>query len=231
MAGLTLLGLIALAIITVVIMLLAHQGKEKILKTLGGFIVVIVLYMLFAGKSCGPNAKDVEIMTPQAEAISNYILKNGIPESLAEIPDLPYKLENCNQIKLYSKRIKHQYVEEKSKDGATGEVLKETCVFTKENRTYSVYIRFVADYKQEINANTNLNISIFQNNILYVGEGRLFISNKISETEMNYHYDFSNSLQKWTFYNNPFVADEKENNNNPQIYSTKHDGICNPMRM
>ena len=95
MAGLIFLGLITLMVITLIVMLLMRKGWKKTLLTFAGFVVVMVLFNLYVNKTCGPDSKDVEIMTPQAEAISNYILKNGIPESLAEIPGLPYPLEDC----------------------------------------------------------------------------------------------------------------------------------------
>ncbi len=91
------LGLIALIVLTLIVMLLMRQGRKRILSAFVGFLVVVGVFNLYVTKTCGPNAKDVEIMTPQAEAISNYILKNGIPESMAGIPNLPYKLEECSK--------------------------------------------------------------------------------------------------------------------------------------
>lgn len=55
--------------------------------------VVIVAYMLLVRFTCGPNSKDVAIMRPMAEKISEYIVANGIPTSLKDIPGLPYGLE------------------------------------------------------------------------------------------------------------------------------------------
>ena len=50
--------------------------------------------------ACGPNSADVKVMKPMAEAISNYIVKHGVPKSLKDIPDLPYELEGCEK-KIY----------------------------------------------------------------------------------------------------------------------------------
>ncbi len=91
------LGLIALMVLTLIVMLVMRQGWKRILIAFVGFLVVMGVFNLYVTKTCGPNAKDVEIMTPQAEAISNYILKNGIPESMAGIPNLPYPLGNCKK--------------------------------------------------------------------------------------------------------------------------------------
>ena len=77
MALLILLGLIALMVITLIVMLLMRKGWKKTLSVFAGFVVVLILFNFYVDKVCGPNAKDVGIMTPQAEAISDYILEHG----------------------------------------------------------------------------------------------------------------------------------------------------------
>ena len=52
--------------------------------------------------TCGPNAQDVKVMKPMAKAISGYIVKNGIPASLSNIPNLPYELQDCKRDEYYS---------------------------------------------------------------------------------------------------------------------------------
>ncbi len=47
--------------------------------------------------TCGPNAQDVKVMKSMAKAISGYIIKYGIPKSLSDIPNMPYKLEGCKK--------------------------------------------------------------------------------------------------------------------------------------
>jgi hypothetical protein len=71
------------------------------MKILGWIIVIpVVLFVLLIVARvafCGPNSSDVKVMKPMAEKISDYIVKNGIPESLEDIPDLPYGLEGCSK--------------------------------------------------------------------------------------------------------------------------------------
>jgi hypothetical protein len=66
------------------------------MKILGWIIatpfIILALYALLRVAFCGPNQSDVRVMKPMAEAISHYISKNGIPDSLEDIPNLPYKL-------------------------------------------------------------------------------------------------------------------------------------------
>ncbi len=176
MAGLILLGLIALMVITLVVMLLMHKGWKKTFAVFAGFLAVLILFNFYVDKTCGPNAKDVEIMTPQAEAISNYILKNGLPESLGEIPDLPYKLQDC---KWTEKNV-------------------EWCYFDMSEKKYSTRLYFV-DYHKGIDIDIR-------------------IHNKKSDTGI-------------------YTEIEKKSNTTYKIvdhlkpYSTKNDGICNPLRM
>jgi hypothetical protein len=72
------------------------------MKILGWIIVIpVVLFVLLIVARvafCGPNSSDVKVMKPMAEKISDYIVKNGIPESLEDIPNLPYELKDCKKI-------------------------------------------------------------------------------------------------------------------------------------
>ncbi|WP_428739125.1 hypothetical protein [Sulfurimonas sp.] len=172
MAGLILLGLLALGVIVVVVMVITKQSNKRILQALGGSFVVIATFMLYTNHTCGPNSTDVKIMTPQAEAISNYILKNGIPESLSEISGLPYELEGCKW----------------ANDGTK----IERCNFTVNSNIYSIHL----DYLFNI----------------------LEIYTKTSETGI--YINFKNQG------NNIFIIEKSITS-----YSSKHDGICNPMRM
>ncbi len=211
MAGLVMLSLIGLMVVTLVVMAVMRKGWKRILQTLLSFIGAIVLLNYYVVKTCGPNSKDVELMTPQAEVITKYILKNGIPKFMADIPNLPYKLENCNREIWYPKRI--------------DEVIEAKCVFIANDRTYDVSIRFAANYKQQyIN---DLSINILNSETLRSGGGDLTFYNQETETGMDYNYEFDGENKKWV-YDYFYVRGKR---NNPQIYSTKNDGICNPMRM
>lgn len=230
MAGLIMLGLIGLMVLTLVTMLVTRRGLKRTLAAFVGFLIIIGLFNLYVLKTCGPNAKDVETMIPQAEAISDYILKNGIPESLIEIPNLPYSLENCKQQLLYQKYRKvgttEQYFEEKDKNDAKGEVLNEKCEFNQGGRIYEINIRFSASYKKEINASNN--ITIFNSNILRTGQGKLILYNEKTETGMSYNYEFDIKAQRWVY---EYFSIKGQSGINPKIFSRKNDGVCNPLRM
>jgi hypothetical protein len=51
-------------------------------------------------------------MKPMAQKISAYIVKNGIPESLKDIPDLPYGLEGCRRETTYGPSVKTYFTED-----------------------------------------------------------------------------------------------------------------------
>jgi len=93
MAGFVMMALIAGLIVYISI---AKQKKRAVLIS----VVLIGSFFLYVNYSCGPNRADVKVMKPMAEKISAYIIKHGIPESLKDIPDLPYRLEGCEK-KMY----------------------------------------------------------------------------------------------------------------------------------
>ena len=84
---------ILLAIVLLLYILFSKRKKRAVLISLG----IIVLYHLYVTYTCGPDPRDVRVMKPMANAISDYIVKHGIPKSLSEIPGLPYKLEGCKK--------------------------------------------------------------------------------------------------------------------------------------
>jgi len=70
-----------------------------------GIVLVLYIIIIFIGvytnhRDCSPNKEDLTIMTPMAEAISNYIIKNGIPNSMRSISNLPYKFTICRKSNL-----------------------------------------------------------------------------------------------------------------------------------
>jgi len=198
------------------------------------FYLAFRLLMGYFEKECGPNPEDVKVMKPQAEVITNYILENGIPKSLSEIPGLPYGLEGCESKTLFKRYTKYgvdEYFKERSKGGDDGEVFEEKCSFSKENNTYEVKMRFSATYKNDLKFNDE-NISILNNDNLRGGKGELSLFARHSETGIDYDYVIDQKLRRWTYDNNPFMNDDEEKQiRNPQIYSRKNTGICNPMRM
>jgi hypothetical protein len=76
---------------------LRQKGAKPAWIVIGSFVFGLWGFNLYYHHTCGPNSADVKVMKPMAEKISEYIVKNGIPESLKDIPDLPYGLEGCER--------------------------------------------------------------------------------------------------------------------------------------
>jgi len=122
----------------------------KILKVLawivGTPLVLFGLLLLARFVGCGPDSADVKVMKPMAEKISEYIVKNGIPKSLKNIPDLPYELEGCKGKQTYYKFDNKAFtnIEVSLKKDAEFKVIDETCYFANKAKHY--YIELNEDY-------------------------------------------------------------------------------------
>ena len=90
---------VLIALIAVAIIYISVAKKKKIAIAIS--LIVIGVYHLYVSHTCGPNSADVKVMKPMAEKISAYIIKNGIPKSLKDIPDLPYGLVGCERSQEY----------------------------------------------------------------------------------------------------------------------------------
>jgi hypothetical protein len=88
-------------------------------------------------------------MKPMAEKIADYIVENGIPESLKDIPDLPYRLEGCERSVTYRKQVDVSYRDTKKKEDASFAIINEGCRFVYKQNTYKVHFRFEDDYEIE----------------------------------------------------------------------------------
>lgn len=62
MAGLVMLSLIILMISILRVVVVKERVKKRFLQTLIGFFIVMGLFHLYVLKTCGFNAKDVELM-------------------------------------------------------------------------------------------------------------------------------------------------------------------------
>jgi len=81
--------------IVIIVGLNTDEENKVVIWLFGGFTIIIIGFYTYAKMTCGPNYFDVRVMKPMAEKISDYIVKNGIPKSLKDIPNLPYELERC----------------------------------------------------------------------------------------------------------------------------------------
>jgi len=65
--------------------------------------IVLALYTAARFVKCRPDGEVVRVATPMVEKIADYIVEHGVPESLANIPGLPYELEGCSKHIQYEK--------------------------------------------------------------------------------------------------------------------------------
>jgi len=134
---------------TVSIMLYYREGKKKILLAVIVIIIPFVAQRVYKHIQCGPDRKDIAVMKPQAQVVSDYILKHGIPESLAKIPDLVYALEGCERKTTYRKSTSDP-IEIQIKEDASYAIIDEECTFQKDDRIYVISIFFTESYDDTI---------------------------------------------------------------------------------
>ena len=142
-----LLILIGLVLMLVVYISLTKKKKRALLIS----AVVLGIYILYVVKTCGPNRTDVKVMKPMAEAISQYIMKNGVTQSLKDIQGLPYGLVGCDRQVEYWKTKITGAEKVKNLNDATGTTVYENCKFIIENKTY--YVNTISNYEKNSNIN------------------------------------------------------------------------------
>lgn len=90
MAGLMLMFMLVVMVVLLFYRLVMQKPVKKLLLS---YSIILGSYFVIVSCTCGPNPKDVAVMKPMVEKISDYIVKNGIPKSLKDIQGLPYELE------------------------------------------------------------------------------------------------------------------------------------------
>ena len=165
----------AIAFVVIFATLLIYRNVNitmlVILSFLGGSFFYYTYYYEFI---CGPNPWDVRVMQPMAKAISDYIVKHGIPKSLSEIPGLPYRLEGC---------------EREENNGS----IDEDCSFEANGRSIKIKYEYIDDnvdniryqkvglHMKNIRSDTGLHADLeSKNNDSFVDGGVRFYSNKTS---------------------------------------------------
>jgi len=136
MAGFVMMALIAGLI--VYISIAKHKKRAMLIS-----VVMIASFFLYVNYSCGPNRSDVKVMKPMAEKISAYIVKNGIPESLKDIPDLPYGLEGCKKEIIDGYNRKPQKYITKNTNWIE---IEEICYF----KSIAIHLKLNKDFKSKI---------------------------------------------------------------------------------
>lgn len=65
--------------------------------------VLLALFIAVRFLSCGPDIEVVKVASPVVNQIADYIVENRIPESLEDIPGIPYELNECSKKEVYWK--------------------------------------------------------------------------------------------------------------------------------
>ncbi len=132
------------------------------MKIIGWMIVTpfIVLALFFTARFlfCGPDRGVIKVMKPVAQIMADDIIKNGIPESLADIEKLPYKLVGCSKSEVFRKRTAPVSIVEK-KENADSSTVTESCTFTEKNKLYSIDFWFYEDFHNKKTAHGKILIS------------------------------------------------------------------------
>jgi len=123
MAFIVLVLIIFIMLVEMIIQLFRRKPVKKLLIS---YVVILVVYNLYVNYTCGPNRSDVKVMKAMTEAIKAHIAKNGIPKSLEDIPNLPYKLKGCKREEYYQNYDSYDHV---PKEKATLHQIEEKCHF------------------------------------------------------------------------------------------------------
>jgi hypothetical protein len=110
------------------------MGYKGVIIVIGSFIFGWFGFNAYYKHACGPNSADVKVMKPMAQKISEYIVENGIPESLKDIPDLPYGLEGCRRETTYGPSVKIYFTKDAEWKNNT-----ETCNFKNITLRFSLF--------------------------------------------------------------------------------------------
>ena len=114
-----------LLIIALIIYVVNSRKKQKAIVVSLGIWMMYIVYLQFR---CGANPLDTRVMKPMLKTISGYIVKNGIPKSLEDIPNMPYELSGCKRNEHYKDSNGYDC---NSSDKAKWHKIEEECYFEK----------------------------------------------------------------------------------------------------
>jgi len=103
------------------------------------FAASFLAFTYYYNATCGPNNADVKVMKPMAEKISKYIMTKGIPESLKDIPELPYALEGCERSEEYLNVVNGDW---KQTDIKHAQLIRKTekCILLNKNKKINILL-------------------------------------------------------------------------------------------
>jgi len=115
----------------------------KILKWIVALpFIALALFIVARFVMCRPDGEVVRVATPMVEKIADYIVKHGVPESLEDIPDLPYGFDECKVSVKYEKKIGDNFIKVASENEADYILHEQSCSFRQKDRTYRVWLWF-----------------------------------------------------------------------------------------
>ena len=110
----------------------------KILGWIVGILVVMVVMFNISKKLlCSYDKKVKEVALPLATIIIKHIEKNGLPESLINIKEIPYELKDCKKT-----------IEETGQGDYALVEGKESCSFQANSKTYNLEVEYSYDEKK-----------------------------------------------------------------------------------
>lgn len=140
------------------------------MKILGWIIatpfILLALYALLRFAFCRPNYFVVKTATPMVEKIAEHIVEHGIPESLEQIPNLPYELKGCKRKIEYRKRVDLKNIKVEKQEEADGSVIEETCSFLYEKNLYKTWFWFSESYKYSQRANGVIKVQLGKSSVI-----------------------------------------------------------------
>ena len=156
---------------------LNRKGAKPVWAVIGAFIFGILGFNYAYDQTCGANNSDVKVMKPMAQKISDYIVKNGIPESLKDIPNLPYGLEGCEKSSEY-KRVENGAW--KQADMKNAQLIKkiENCSILIKNKKISLFFSvkiYPSDNEEYISLKMENNSSKTVSHIDFKKDGKYFV--------------------------------------------------------
>ena len=103
--------------------------------------IALALFVLARFVFCRPSYSVVKTATPMVEKMADYIVKHGMPDSLEQIPHLPYKLNECKKNIVYwtSKRPRKIVNNKQESDYA---VISEKCSFSQNSDIFNVELLY-----------------------------------------------------------------------------------------
>jgi len=134
---------IMIVLFIMIIAIALNLGVKPTLIVIGSFVFGWLGFNPYYKYTCGPNSADVKVMKPMAEKISDYIIKNGIPKSLKDIPDLPYGLVGCENRSYYQGEYDEKmmnYIKLPSQNEANSKLIQQKCHFYYLSKIYKIDI-------------------------------------------------------------------------------------------